>query len=304
MRLDDYRPGDDIRDLGRGGSGGGGFRGGGGGGMGGLIFSLLPLLLGRKLGWGTLILLAIGGYFLLSSGALNLAGPQTGAPAATSANPAGNIACDTEAERFACNVFGSTHAVWEGILTGYRRPTLNFYTDANRSGCGPAQAAMGPFYCPADEGVYLDTSFFADLANRYGAAGDAAQAYVIAHEVGHHVQQLTGVLNKLRADQARLSQAAGNALHVRMELQADCYAGVWVARARNRSGQPVLEPGDMAEALRAAASVGDDVLMRAAGRRPVPDSFTHGTAAQRSAWLRRGMESGDPRQCDTFSARI
>ena len=301
MRLDDYDPGDDIRDLGRG--SGGGFGGGGGGGMGGLLIGLLPMLLGRKMGCGTLLILGIAGYFLLSSGMLNVAGP-TGAPSGTSQTSGANVACDTAEERFACNVFGSTHQVWDGLIQNYQRPTLNFFTDSNRSGCGAAQAAMGPFYCPADQGVYIDTSFFNELGQRFGAAGDAAQAYVIAHEVGHHVQTISGISDQVRAAQSRASRAEGNALQVRMELQADCYAGVWAARARTSDGQSVIEPGDIEEAMRAANAIGDDTLMRAAGQRPVPESFTHGTSEQRMTWLRRGLQTGDPRQCNTFDAAL
>jgi predicted metalloprotease len=161
---------------------------------------------------------------------------------------------------------------------------------------------MGPFYCPADQGIYLDTAFFSELAQRFGAAGDAAQAYVVAHEVGHHIQTVSGISEQVRRAQQRASQAEGNALQVRMELQADCYAGVWAARAKTNAGQPVMEPGDMEEAMRAANAIGDDTLMRSAGQRPVPESFTHGTSEQRMSWLRRGLQSGDPRQCDAFAS--
>lgn len=301
MRLDDYDPGDDIRDLGR---GGGGF-GGGGGGMGGLLVGLLPMLLGRKMGCGTILLLGVLAFVFLGPGASLLStGGGSADPMAQSRGAPQGVACDTAAEKFACNVFGSTHQVWGQLVDGYRKPTLNFFTDENRSGCGAAQAAMGPFYCPADQGVYLDTAFFNELASRFGAAGDAAQAYVVAHEVGHHIQTLTGISDKVRQMQARSSQAEGNALQVRMELQADCYAGVWANRARTKDGQPVLEPGDMEEAMRAANAIGDDTLMRSAGQRPVPESFTHGTSEQRMSWLRRGLETGDPRQCDTFNASL
>jgi uncharacterized protein len=301
MRLDDYDPGDDIRDLGRG--GGGGFGGGGGGGIGGLLIGLLPMLLGRKLGCGTILILGAVAFFVMQSGMLNVAGP-TGAPAQRGATSGANVACDTAAERFACNVFGSTHQVWDGLVQNYQRPTLNFFTDSNSSGCGAAQAAMGPFYCPADQGVYIDTSFFNELAQRFGAAGDAAQAYVIAHEVGHHVQTISGISDQVRQAQSRASRAEGNALQVRMELQADCYAGVWAARARTSNGQTVVEPGDIEEAMRAANAIGDDNLMRSAGQRPVPESFTHGTSEQRMSWLRKGLQTGDPRQCNTFDAAI
>ena len=301
MRLDDYDPGDDIRDLGR---GGGGFGGGGGGGLGNLLFAFLPMLLGRKMGCGTILLLGAAAFFLLGPGANMLSmGGGTADPMADSRGGQA-VACDTAAERFACNVFGSTHQVWGDLIGGYRRPTLNFFTDQNRSACGAAQAAMGPFYCPADQGIYLDTNFFRELEGRFGAEGDAAQAYVVAHEVGHHIQTISGTSEQVRRAQARGSQAEGNALQVRMELQADCYAGVWAARARNSSGQPVMEAGDMEEAMRAANAIGDDTLMRSAGQRPVPESFTHGTSEQRMTWMRRGLQTGDPQQCDTFNATL
>ncbi len=301
MRLDDYDPGDDIRDLGR---GGGGF-GGGGGGMGGLLIGLLPMLLsGRKMGCGTIVLLGVLAFVFFGGGMQMLGGGGTSNPMADSRGAQQGVACDTAAEKFACNVFGSTHQVWGSLITNYQKPTLNFFTDENRSGCGAAQSAMGPFYCPADQGVYLDTAFFSELAQRFGAAGDAAQAYVVAHEVGHHIQTISGISNQVRQAQQRSSQAEGNQLQVRMELQADCYAGVWAARAKTADGQSVMEPGDMEEAMRAANAIGDDTLMRAAGQRPVPESFTHGTSEQRMTWLRRGLQTGDPRQCDTFNAPL
>jgi uncharacterized protein len=301
MRLDDYDPGDDIRDLGRG--GGGGF-GGGGGGLGGLLIGFLPMLLGRKMGCGTILLIGAAAFFLLGPGASLLSGSGGSADPMADSRGGANVACDTASERFACNVFGSTHTVWEGLVSGYQKPTLNFFTERNSSACGAAQAAMGPFYCPADQGVYLDTSFFRELEQKFGAAGDAAQAYVIAHEVGHHIQTISGISNQVRQAQGRASQAEGNALQVRMELQADCYAGVWAARAKTSAGQPVMEAGDMEEAMRAANAIGDDTLMRSAGQRPVPESFTHGTSEQRMTWLRRGLQSGDPRQCNAFDTAI
>ncbi|WP_374525112.1 neutral zinc metallopeptidase [Sphingopyxis sp.] len=303
MRLDDYDPGDDIQDLGR---GGGGFGGGGGGGMGGLLFGLLPMLLGRKMGCGTILLLGVAAFFLLGPGmSMFDTGSSTADPAADSRGAqAGAAACDTQAERFACQVFSSTNRFWSSQINGYREPGLRFFTKENTSGCGAAQSAMGPFYCPADQRIYLDTEFFGELASRFGAAGDAAQAYVVAHEVGHHIQTITGISDQVRRAQQRSSQAEGNAYQVRMELQADCYAGVWANRARNKDGQPVMEPGDMEEAMRAANAIGDDTLMRSAGQRPVPESFTHGTSEQRMTWLRRGLETGDPKQCDTFNTSL
>ncbi|MBE1525676.1 hypothetical protein GGC65_000132 [Sphingopyxis sp. OAS728] len=301
MRLDDYDPGDDIRDLGR---SGGGFSGGGGGGLGGLLIGFLPMLLGRKMGCGTILLIGVAAFFLLGPGANMLSsGSGTADPMADSRGT-NTQACDTEGERFACNVFSSTNKFWGTQINGYQEPKLRFFTDRNQSGCGAAQAAMGPFYCPADQGIYLDTAFFGELAQRFGAAGDAAQAYVVAHEVGHHIQTISGISEQVRRAQSRSSQAEGNALQVRMELQADCYAGVWAARAKTNDGQSVMEPGDMEEAMRAANAIGDDTLMRSAGQRPVPESFTHGTSEQRMTWLRRGLQSGDPRQCDAFGSNI
>ena len=303
MRLDDDSGlGDDIRDLGRG--GGGGF-GGGGGGLGGLLIGFLPMLLGRKMGCGTILLIGAAAFFLLGPGANMLSSGGGTADSAVDSRGGAPVACDTDAERFACSVFRSTHTVWGGLINGYQKPRLSFYEQSTRqSGCGAASSAMGPFYCPADQGVYLDTSFFRDLEQKFGAAGDAAQAYVIAHEVGHHIQTISGISNQVRQAQQRASQAEGNALQVRMELQADCYAGVWAARAKNRAGQPVMEAGDMEEAMRAANAIGDDTLMRSAGQRPVPESFTHGTSEQRMTWLRRGLQSGDPRQCNAFDTAI
>ena len=302
MRLDDYDPGDDIRDLGRG--GGGGF-GGGGSGLGGLLIGFLPMLLGRKMGCGTILLIGAVAFFLLGPGANMLSsGGGTADPAADSRG-GGNVSCDTESERFACNVFSSTNKLWGGLIEGYREPKLRFYSNSvDQTDCGSASSAMGPFYCPGDQGIYLDTDFFRELEQKFGAAGDAAQAYVIAHEVGHHIQTISGISNQVRQAQQRASQAEGNALQVRMELQADCYAGVWAARAKTAAGQSVMEAGDMEEAMRAANAIGDDTLMRSAGQRPVPESFTHGTSEQRMSWLRRGLQSGDPRQCNAFDTAI
>ena len=310
MRLDDFDPSRNTRDLGT--SGGGGFNmggGGGGGGLFGILFALLPMLFRRKLGCGTIVL--IGGGLLLFSMMAGGGGQMvasdsrtgTGTPAAS-----GGQACDTEAELFSCRVLTSTEQVWGQIFQRegeqYPAPTLNFYTRENQSGCGAAQSAMGPFYCPADQGIYLDTDFFNDLRTQYGAAGDAAQAYVIAHEVGHHIQTVTGISRQVRQAQSRASEAEANQWQVRMELQADCYAGVWAATARTPSGQPVIEPGDVEEAMTAAHAIGDDTLMRGAGRTPVESMFTHGSSEQRMRWLKRGLDTGDWRQCDTFNGQV
>jgi uncharacterized protein len=312
MRLDDLDPSDNVRDLGRGGgfSGGGFGGGGGGGGLIGILFSVLPMLLGRKMGCGTVLIIgAVIAFFMFSGGLQQFSGGGGGSgtsqQSGQQSGAGGNVACDTQAEQVACRVLGSTELVWSAIFTEvgqkYPAPTLNFFTNSNQSGCGPAQSAMGPFYCPADQGVYLDTAFFAELEQKFGAAGDAAQAYVIAHEVGHHIQTISGDAERIRKAQSGVGQAQANGLQVRMELQADCYAGVWAARARGKNGQPLFERGDFEEAMRAAQAIGDDTLQRSAGQRPVPESFTHGSSEQRMSWLRRGMETGNPAQCNTFA---
>lgn len=296
MRLDDYRTSDNVGDQ-RGQS----FGGGGGGGGLGLILGLV----GSRFGIGGIIVVLIGA-FLLGINPFGGGGQQAltpGSQTATGGSAAEKACAVDAASRFSCQVLASTEDSWAAIFAErgarYQPAGFIFYGGRGQSGCGAAQAAMGPFYCPSDNRIYLDTSFYQELQQRYGAAGDFAQAYVIAHEVGHHVQALTGVLDQARQAQARASEAEGNAVQVRVELQADCYAGVWAARNRDR-----LEPGDVEEGLRAAAAIGDDTLQRAAQGRVVPESFTHGSAAQRQAWLRRGLESGDPAACDTFSGAV
>jgi uncharacterized protein len=303
MRLDDIDPSSNTRDHG---VGGGGFSfGGGGGGMGGLLIGLLPLLFGRKMGCGTIALLAVGAFFLFSSGMLNLGGSGV-APGGVSQQQGtgGNVACDTQEELFACRVLKSTEEVWGNLFAQagqrYQPTTLNFYQQGTQSGCGSAQSAMGPFYCPSDQGIYLDTTFFQQMQQMSGG-GDFAYAYVIAHEVGHHIQTITGISDKVRNLQNRVSQTEGNQLQVRMELQADCYAGVWAARLGNdKSGQARIEPGDIEEGMRAANAIGDDKLMKQAGRAPVESMFTHGSSEQRMAALQQGLKFGDPNQCNFF----
>ncbi|MEO1044691.1 MAG: neutral zinc metallopeptidase [Pseudomonadota bacterium] len=295
MRLDDYRTSENIRDQrGR----GGGFR--------------VPVGRGRsvgggKLGIGTIIIALIAIFVFGADPQTLLQGLDTGAQAPASQQQAGgntpleSCAVD-EQSRFVCQVLASTEDTWRDIFASngarYQAPSLTFYDRSGQSGCGAAQSAMGPFYCPADNGIYLDNSFFDDLAQRFGASGDFAQAYVVAHEVGHHIQTITGRTANVRREQQRAGQARSNDLQVRMELQADCYAGVWAARNAAR-----IEPGDVQEGMTAANAIGDDTLQRNAGRRPMPESFTHGTSEQRMRWLRRGLETGDPASCDTFSAR-
>jgi predicted metalloprotease len=227
---------------------------------------------------------------------------NSGAPTEETA-PTGVPADDSQAQ-FISVVLKSTEDVWAQIFSErgarYEPPVLVLFSDATQSACGLGQSAMGPFYCPRDRKVYLDLTFFQDLAERFGAPGEFARAYVVAHEVGHHVQTVTGLSDRVAAAREQSDQAGGNALSVRQELQADCYAGVWGHYAA-RDG--LVEPGDAEDGLRAAAAIGDDRLQRQSQGRVVPESFTHGSSAQRVEWLRRGLQSGKFESCDTFSAR-
>ena len=303
MRLDDYRESGNVeQDSGRG-SGFGGF-GGGGGGLG-LIFALV----GSRFGIGGIVVLVLGlmlfGFNPFGGGGSQMVGQQQPQVTQQSAN---QICAANAAYTFSCRVLANTEDTWGRLFQAsgetYTPPRLHFYSGQGQSGCGEAMSAMGPFYCPSDQRVYLDTSFFDELQSRFHAAGDFAQAYVIAHEVGHHIQYLTGIADKVRREQQASDEAGANALQVRMELQADCYAGVWAANAKDAHGQALLEPGDAEEGLRAANAIGDDTLQRSAGRSPVPDSFTHGTSAERMAWLRRGLQTGDASKCNTFAGSI
>jgi predicted metalloprotease len=226
-------------------------------------------------------------------------GTFDGAPVGTTER--GPAAVNDAETQFIASILGSTEDVWGSLFAAsggrYEAPLLTLFAGSVSSACGYATAASGPFYCPADRRVYLDTSFFDQLA-RMGGPGDFAQAYVIGHEIGHHVQNLLGTAGEVRRQQQVRGQAAANQLQVAMELQADCFAGVWAARANAQ--QQLLEPGDVAEGLAAAAAIGDDTLQSNAGRRVTPDSFTHGSAAQRQQWLRLGLQTGDPGACDTF----
>jgi len=209
-----------------------------------------------------------------------------------------------EMQVFVSKVLGSTEEVWNTAFREMRReyhdPKLVLFTGATKSACGVGQAAMGPFYCPNDEKVYIDLSFYRDLRQRFHAPGDFAQAYVIAHEVGHHVQKQLGIMQKLEQLQGRVSKAEFNRASVRVELQADCFAGIWANRAGKRN---LLDPGDLEEGLAAASAIGDDRLQKQAQGYVVPESFTHGSSAQRVTWFKRGMESGRMEDCDTFAAR-
>ncbi len=293
MRLDDEEESRNIED--RRGQGGGGF-GFPGGGLG---FG------GRGMSLGTLVVVAvvalvfgINPMTLLGGGPVAPSNQQIGQPQqpADSARPA------SETDRFVAKVLRTTERSWETIFTNeigqpYQPPRLVLFTGNVQSACGAAQSAMGPFYCPADGKVYLDQSFFDELSRRFGAPGDFAAAYVIAHEIGHHVQNLLGVSGQAQAAQQRSSKTRANAISVQVELQADCLAGVW---AKDNAGR--LEPGDVDEAMRAAAAIGDDTLQKAGQGVVVPESFTHGSSAQRTKWFMRGMTLGTVAGCDTFSA--
>ncbi len=260
---------------------------------------------GGKIGIGTIVLALIAMYFGIDpSVVLNTS--EMVAPPAIEATQSGQPRSPAEDEmaRFVSMVLADTEDTWGPIFKAggaqYREPGMVLYTGATRSGCGVGQAEMGPFYCPADGKVYLDLAFFDELGQRYGAQGDFAQAYVIAHEVGHHVQNLLGISDKVQQARQRVSEREANLLSVRLELQADCLSGVWANHA-HRSRQ-VLEAGDVEEGLAAASAVGDDRMQKQARGFAVPDSFTHGSAAQRVRWFRQGLESGELRACDTFSA--
>jgi hypothetical protein len=268
----------------------------GGGRRGGM-----PLRIGGRGGSVAVIVVLVIAYFIGGPEALNLllGGGSGGTP---SQQTAPGTQPSDEAGQFVAAILGSTEDAWQALFAeagrSYVPPRLTLFADAVQSACGFATAAVGPFYCPSDQRVYLDTSFFADL-ERMGGAGDFAQAYVIGHEVGHHVQNLLGTASNVRNAQSAGQEAAANRLQVAMELQADCYAGVWANHANERNR--VLEPGDIAVGLAAAAAIGDDRLQRGAGRTVNPDSFTHGSSAQRQQWLETGLRTGDPNACDTFA---
>lgn len=310
MKLDGQRESDnvdDVRDA-AGASGGGRSRIG------------LPLG-GGKLGIGTIAVALVASYFLginpltvldvLGGGGLPSAsqmpgqpGPQDptqpDAPSATARATAPDAG-----SRFVRQVLATTEDVWQAQFQArgqrYSEPRLTLFRDATETACGQGQSAMGPFYCPADQRVYIDLGFYDTLRDRLGAPGDFAQAYVIAHEVGHHIQNLEGTTEKLERSRGRVSQAQYNALSVRLELQADCYAGVWAHHTDQSKG--LLEDGDLEEALNAASQIGDDTLQKHAQGHVVPESFTHGTSEQRMRWFKRGFDTGDMARCDTFNTR-
>ena len=228
---------------------------------------------------------------------------DTGAPAGTEGVPTGTPPADDPEAQFVAVVLGDTEDTWRRVFSQgggtYEDPVLVLFEGSVRSACGMASSAVGPFYCPGDHKLYLDLSFFRELAQRFGAPGEFARAYVVAHEVGHHIQTLLGISSQVQQARARSSEAQANELSVRQELQADCYAGVWGHHAGRRN---LLEQGDVEDGLRAAAAIGDDQLQKQSQGYVVPESFTHGSAEQRQRWLLRGLQTGDINQCDTFNA--
>jgi predicted metalloprotease len=262
---------------------------------------------GAGIGVGTIIIVVIG-YFMGVSpatllGLLNGGDPQSVNAPAPADSATGAAANDPQLD-FVRAVLAETEDVWGAYFQGmgktYVRPTLVLFSGQVQSACGFASAASGPFYCPGDQRVYIDLSFYRQLATEFGAPGDFARAYVIAHEVGHHVQNLLGITDKADRAEQRLSRTGANHVSIEIELQADCFAGVWAAQANN--ARKILEPGDLESGLNAASSVGDDTLQKREQGTVVPDSFTHGTSAQRVRWFRRGFEAGKIENCDTFSA--
>ena len=274
-------------------------RGAAAAGGAGVILMLLRFIIGR-FGIRGLLLVGVVGVGLYFAGVNPLALLQGGTTGTQTAEPV-----DDETSQFVRAVLAETEDVWSTLFAEqgatYPQPTLVMFSGVVASGCGQASAAVGPFYCPADQKLYLDASFFRELAQRFGAPGDFAAAYVIAHEVGHHVQTVTGISDQVRTAQQRArGESDANALQVMMELQADCYAGVWAHYADRTSG--FLDDGDIEEGLRAAAAIGDDALQRDAGQTVRPEKFTHGTSQQRQSWFTRGYRSGRVEQCDTFNA--
>jgi predicted metalloprotease len=278
---------EDARDVG--GGGGGGFRLGGG-----------------SLGIGSVVIAVVAGW-IFGINPLTLLEQMSGGGTApqTQQAPAHAPPANDQMAKFVSVVLGDTEDVWrvqfKQMGATYREPKLRLFRGSTPTACGTGQAAMGPFYCPLDEKVYIDLRFYEVMKTKLGAPGDFAQAYVIAHEVGHHVQKLMGITDKVESMRGRSSEAQQNALSVRLELQADCFAGIWGHDAQ--AARQVLEQGDVEEALNAATQIGDDTLQRRTQGTIVPESFTHGTSAQRVAWFKRGLQSGSVAQCNTFEAR-
>lgn len=300
MRLDDIQESDNIEDRrGEGGGGGGGFRlPGAGGGLGFGTIAVLTLV-GWALGINPAIL--IGGAEIVS-GARNGGGQVV----SRSAPPSASSPQEEQMRQFVARVLKTNEDVWQVQLqqqrgVPFRKAPLVLFRNYTRSGCGDAQSAMGPFYCPVDTKIYLDMSFFEEMRTKLRAGGDFAYAYVVAHEMGHHIENVLGILPRVQQAQQRLSRREANALSVRVELMADCLAGVWAYHANQK--WRVLEQGDVEEALAAAAAIGDDKLQKQAQGYVVPDSFTHGTSEQRARWLTQGLRTGQIQACDTFNAR-
>ncbi|MBL8337580.1 MAG: neutral zinc metallopeptidase [Rhodoferax sp.] len=263
---------------------------------------------GRGIGIGTIVVALLGGWIfgINPITILNLLSGGGGMEQVqVQQAPAQRPPADDRMAKFVSTVLADTEDVWKEVFRqggkAYQEPRLVLFRGSTPTACGTGQSAMGPFYCPGDQKVYIDLVFYETLKNQLGAPGDFAQAYVIAHEVGHHVQNLLGITARMEETRQRVSQVQYNALSVRLELQADCLAGVWAHHAQK--ARQILEKGDIEEAMNAAARIGDDALQRAGGGQVVPDSFTHGTSAQRQRWFRTGIESGSVKACDTFSAR-
>ncbi|WP_280189518.1 neutral zinc metallopeptidase [Delftia sp. PS-11] len=266
-----------------------------------------PVFGGRSIGIGTIVIALIGGWVLGINPLTILGALSGGAPAhvQTHQGPAHKPPADDHLARFVSTVLADTEDVWRDVFrqggARYVDPKLVLFRGATHTACGTGQSAMGPFYCPADQKVYIDLGFYETLKNQLGAPGDFAQAYVIAHEVGHHVQNLLGISAQVDRARGRVSKVEYNHLSVKLELQADCLAGVWAHHAQN--ARQILEQGDVESAMNAAAKIGDDALQRASGGAVVPDSFTHGTSAQRQRWFSTGLRMGSVKACDTFSAQ-
>jgi uncharacterized protein len=275
--------------------------GGFGGGGGNMLGCLLPFVLSRFGIVGVLILLV--GYCALTQLGGSGGGLLPGGGGQTTSAPSGRSTLDPNMRDFLTRVLGSTEETWSEIYSKsgerYVPTRMVAYSGGTQTACGFGQAVMGPFYCPNDRSIYIDPAFFNELSRRFGAPGDFAMAYVIAHEVGHHLQALNGTLDQAQQSQTRAGKAEGNAVQVKVELQADCYAGVWAANARDAQGN-ILEPGDVEEGMRAAEAIGDDTLQRQTQGTVVPESFTHGTSAQRMAALRTGLQKGNPAACSNF----
>ncbi|GAB2547413.1 KPN_02809 family neutral zinc metallopeptidase [Rufibacter soli] len=282
------------------GQGGGGL--GGGGGISPMLLIPLFRLLFSKIGLGIVAVLALV-FFLTGTNPITLLQQFVGGEPqyAQSGTYQGNAEEQQLAEQTAV-VLADTEDVWSKLIQGYREPTLVLFSGQVSSACGQASSASGPFYCPGDEKLYIDLSFFEEMENKLGAEGDFAQAYVVGHEVGHHIQNITGTMQKVNAMRGQLSEAEFNKLMVRVELQADFYAGVWANHTQRATG--FLEAGDLEEALNAASAIGDDRLQQQSTGRVVPDSFTHGTSAQRVRWFKKGFDTGDVAQGDTFNATV